>query len=112
MSRWAKAERVMHRKTHQTGTVVGNRDDISGAEVLWDGESTPRIVWIGLLKEDPTRYGFQYGPAAVTRAARGPKGHVVVRITTDAGVMLDIQVSPTGRSVRVHRHAPRPKELT
>ena len=58
------------------------------------------------MTEQPTsrltegQHGFAWGPVGVTRRAE-INGTVVLGITTDAGVDLDVYVSPTGRSVRV-----------
>lgn len=50
-----------------------------------------------------TAYGFEYGPIKVTRIASDEKkGWVVLGIEVAAKRKLQVYVSGTGRSVRVH----------
>jgi hypothetical protein len=49
-----------------------------------------------------TDYGFVWGPMEVTRLAEFD-GRVVVQIATTTGQMVEVHVSPTGRSLRVFK---------
>lgn len=58
---------------------------------------------------ETTRFGFWWGAALVERVAcirrkrNDVEDHVILGITTDAGVKLEVYISPTGRSVRVFK---------
>jgi len=58
-----------------------------------------------------TDYGFQWGPATVERASliRRQGGMYRVLQITAGGHLLNIYISPTGRSLRVFKDG---KELT
>lgn len=46
-------------------------------------------------------FGFAWGPLGVERRTTTPDGGVVLGLVTDAGVDVDVYVSPAGRSVRI-----------
>lgn len=48
-----------------------------------------------------TKYGFQWGPVEVIRASADGRYHTLLILTDHQEVQLHI--SPTGRSVRVHQ---------
>ena len=62
------------------------------------------------MEGEVTKYGFRWGPMEVTRACADGRYHTLLIFTDHQE--LQVSVSPTGRSIRVHkskRSKPPPK---
>lgn len=64
--------------------------------------STPEVEPMTNVHYAETRYGFEYGAAAVERMWNY-RGYVCLRVVCrSTGEYVDLQVSPKGRRIHVH----------